>query len=116
MEGVLLRTEGTYSGGTKKIVYIYKILKFMNPRISEFFWIKINMYFWDHNPPHFHVKYNEYECFMSIKDTNIIEWALPPKVAKLVSAWAEMYQEDLMKNWDLAINEKPLIPILPFIK
>ncbi len=74
------------------------------------------MYFGDHNPPHFHVKYNEYECFVSIIDFKIIEGSLPKKVEKLVTAWAEMYQEDLMKNWELSLQEKPLIPILPFIK
>ena len=49
-------------------------------------------------------------------DFKIIEGNLPKKVEKLVLAWAEMYQEDLMKNWELALKEKPLIPILPFIK
>jgi len=88
----------------------------MNPRISDFFWIKINMYYWDHNPAHFHVKYNEYECFMSIKDVKILEWTLPIKIKKLVISWAELYEEELLENWDLAINEKPLKPILPFIK
>lgn len=88
----------------------------MNPRISEFFWIKINMYYWDHNPPHFHAKYNEYECFISITDIKIIEWTLPIKIEKLVLAWTEIYKDDLLKNWELAIEQKPLIPILPFIK
>ena len=88
----------------------------MNPRISEFFWIKINMYYGDHNPPHFHVKYNEYEYFFFIKDLNILEWGLPKKVEKFVLSWAELYQEELFQNWGLALKEKPLKPILPFIK
>ncbi len=88
----------------------------MNPRISEFFWIKINMYYWDHNPPHFHVKYNEFECFVSINNVSILEWNLPNKVEKLVISWAELYQEELLENWELALQEKPLKPILPFIK
>lgn len=88
----------------------------MNPRISEFFWIKVNMYYQDHNPPHFHVKYNEFECFISINDIQIIDWDLPIKVKKLVLAWTEMYKDELIENWNLAIQEKPLKPILPFIK
>ncbi len=74
------------------------------------------MYYQDHNPPHFHVKYNEYECFISINDIKILEWDLPIKIKKLVLAWTELYQEELKENWDLAIQEKPLKPILPFIK
>lgn len=88
----------------------------MNPRISEFFGIKINMYYWDHNPPHFHVKYNEYECFVSIKKSKVLEWDLPKKVEKLVLSWTELYEEQLLENWELSIKEKPLKPILPFIK
>ena len=30
------------------------------PEISHFYGIFIYMYFSEHNPPHFHVKYNEY--------------------------------------------------------
>ena len=31
------------------------------PEISRFLGIIIGMYFNDHNPPHFHVLYNEYD-------------------------------------------------------
>jgi hypothetical protein len=41
---------------------------------------------------------------------------LPNKIKKLVISWAELYEEELLENWELAINEKPLKPILPFIK
>lgn len=32
------------------------------PRISSFFGIVIYMYFKDHNPPHFHAIYGEYNA------------------------------------------------------
>jgi hypothetical protein len=41
---------------------------------------------------------------------------LPSKIEKLVISWAELYQDDLKENWELAKNEKPLKPILPLIK
>ncbi len=88
----------------------------MNPRISDFFWIKINMYYGDHNPPHFHVKYNEYSAFISIENPKILEWNLPIKIENLVISWAELYEKELFENWELALNKKPLKPILPFIK
>jgi hypothetical protein len=34
------------------------------PLVSRFFGISIYMYFDDHNPPHFHAIYNEYEALM----------------------------------------------------
>ena len=36
------------------------------PQISEFYGISIYMYINDHQPPHFHVKYNCYEAFVNI--------------------------------------------------
>lgn len=37
------------------------------PEISRFLGIIISMYFDEHNPPHFHVKYNEHTVVMEIK-------------------------------------------------
>lgn len=82
----------------------------MNPRISEFFGITIYMYYEDHNPPHFHVRFNEYECFIDIQTLEIIEWDLPKKIKKLVIAWAELYQTELIEDWKLIQRwEKPNI-------
>ncbi len=86
----------------------------MNPRISEFFGIKVYMYFEDHNPPHFHVRYNEFECFIDIETLTIMEGKLPKKVEKLVTAWAELYQEELREDWKLIQEwEKPnmIVPL-----
>ena len=69
------------------------------------------MYYWNHNPPHFHVKYNIF-----IKEAKVLEWKLPKKVEKLVLSWAELYEEELLENWELWLKEKPLNPILPYIK
>ncbi len=38
------------------------------PEISRFFGIIIFMYFDEHNPPHFHVKYNDERAVLSIRD------------------------------------------------
>ena len=38
------------------------------PEISKFFGIKIMMYYDDHNPPHFHAKYNESEMLININE------------------------------------------------
>ena len=69
------------------------------PEISRFLGIMIAMYFSEHNPPHFHVKYNEYAAVMSIADLNILEGKLPAKVRGLVEEWAELHQDELMQMW-----------------
>jgi len=54
------------------------------PEICRFLGIIITMYFDEHNPPHFHVKYNDYRASMEIKTFNIITGQLPAKVRGLV--------------------------------
>ncbi len=36
------------------------------PVVSSFYGILIYFYFEDHNPPHFHARYNEYEALIDI--------------------------------------------------
>lgn len=43
------------------------------PEISRFLGIVIRMYFNDHNPPHFHVEYNEFEASVLIETLGILE-------------------------------------------
>ncbi|WP_296621106.1 DUF4160 domain-containing protein [Marivirga sp.] len=38
------------------------------PEISRFFGIIIKMYYNDHNPPHFHIEYQDYEAIINIED------------------------------------------------
>ncbi|MFH0939611.1 MAG: DUF4160 domain-containing protein [Planctomycetota bacterium] len=48
------------------------------PEISRFLGIIISMYFDEHNPPHFHVQYNEYrasiDSYLCGKRKNFIEF------------------------------------------
>ena len=38
------------------------------PEISRFYGIVVKMFYDDHNPPHFHVEYNEYRAIITIED------------------------------------------------
>ena len=70
------------------------------PEISRFLGIVIRMYFNDHNPPHFHVEYNEYEAALLIETLGIMEGRLPAKVLSLVVEWASQHQAELLENWE----------------
>jgi hypothetical protein len=63
------------------------------------------MYFGERNPPHSHVKYNDYRAQIDIETLGIIEGHLPPKAFSLVVKWAGIHQKELHKNW-LSILEK----------
>ncbi|MDH4459302.1 MAG: DUF4160 domain-containing protein [Nevskia sp.] len=69
------------------------------PEISRFLGIVITMYFKDHNPPHFHVQYNDYRAQIAIATLGTIEGQLPPRVLSLVVEWASIHRDELMTNW-----------------
>lgn len=71
------------------------------PVISRFYGIMIQMRpaSKEHNPPHIHAIYGEYQASVSIKDANIIEGFLPPKARHLVTEFVLKYQEELLTMW-----------------
>ena len=71
--------------------------------------MSVYMRFKDHNPPHFHVKYGEYRALISIKELKVLEGYLPTRVLDLVTEWAELHKEELMRNWDMVKNTLKLI-------
>jgi len=70
------------------------------PEISRFLGIIITMYFNEHNPPHFHVRYNEYRASVEIKTLNVISGVLPARVRGLVDEWAEIHRDELLEIWE----------------
>ena len=70
------------------------------PEISRFLGIVITIYFNDHDPPHFHARYNDYEASVEIDSLGVLRGQLPPKVLSLVVEWAGMHREGLEANWD----------------
>lgn len=77
------------------------------PEISRFFGIIILMYWDDHNPPHFHARYNEFEAQILISNGNVLEGDLPTRQLRLVQAWAELHKEELKNNWDELAKNPP---------
>lgn len=69
------------------------------------------MYYDDHNPPHIHVEYQGMEAFCSIDSGDVISGNLPNKAKKIVKEWILEHKEELLKNWDNAINFQPLFKI-----
>lgn len=70
------------------------------PEISRFLGIVIYMYLREHNPPHFHVEYNEFRAMIDIKSFSLREGKLPPRVLSLVIEWASSHQDELLENWN----------------
>jgi hypothetical protein len=83
------------------------------PEISRFYGIVIGMFYDEHRPPHFHVRYGEHEAVVRIGDLGLTEGRLPPRVLGLVIEWAAKHREELMKNWEAIEKGHPMSKIAP---
>ena len=86
------------------------------PVISVFQGLIIYMFYLDnkqHHLPHIHVKYNDQNAVYSIPDGNLLEGTIPPAKEKLILAWIELRKEDLMADWQLAIEGQTIFKIEP---
>lgn len=81
-----------------------------------FYGVIVLMYYFDnrkHQLPHIHVQYSGEEAVVSIPDGEVIEGAIRANKLKLVQAWIEIHQEDLMADWQLAVNGQQVFKIDP---
>ncbi|HXJ44964.1 MAG TPA: DUF4160 domain-containing protein [Bryobacteraceae bacterium] len=83
------------------------------PEISRFFGIVVQMYYADHEPPHFHVRYSGQKALIDIASLEVLRGQLSPRAFALVREWAEIHQPELMEDWHLARAEAPLKTIAP---
>jgi hypothetical protein len=83
------------------------------PEISRFFGISIAMFFTDHPPPHFHVRYGDQKAMINIETLTVIGGKLSPRTLNLVLEWARMHQSELLQDWHLAQEPTDLKPIAP---
>jgi len=85
------------------------------PTISLFFGIIIRMYLGtkEHNPPHIHAIYQNYQASFAIDSTEIIDGDFPIKQKRLVKAWIELHRDDLVADWNLATNGEVPFKIEP---
>jgi hypothetical protein len=83
------------------------------PVVSRFFGMVITMYYNDHPPPHFHVRYGSQKALVAIDTLSLLHGRLSPRVRGLVVEWASQHQAALAENWSLARHQQPLQPIQP---
>jgi hypothetical protein len=70
------------------------------PELSRFLGIVIFMNFNEHNPPHFHAKYGDYDIIVEIK-SGVIEGKFPKRALNLVIEWYEIHKDELMADWNM---------------
>ena len=85
------------------------------PRISYFYGIVIWMYWDDHNPPHFHATYGEFEILINITDFSVYAGFLLTRPGFRASYGMGVYSSarHLLQNWELMRQSLPLKNIEP---
>jgi len=73
------------------------------------------MYFNDHNPPHFHVEYGEYEASITINNLGMLEGDLPARIFGYVTEWASMHKQELMNDWNMIQTAGKYFKIPPLV-
>lgn len=85
------------------------------PEVSRFLGIIIRFNYREHNPPHFHVEYNEWMACISVQELRVLQGELPHRILALVLEWACDHRDELMADWDLAAQKKELKKIAPLV-
>jgi hypothetical protein len=83
------------------------------PEISRFLGMIVAMYYNDHGPPHFHVRYGRHQATIAIDPIALLEGRLPPRALGLAIEWATLHRSELLVDWEKARRLEPLDPIDP---
>ena len=86
------------------------------PTIRMVYGIIIRMLCMDtqqHHLPHLHGEYQGKQAVISIPEGNVLEGDLPAKKLRLLQAWIDIHEEELMADWALAVRGEPVFPIDP---
>lgn len=73
------------------------------------------MFYNEHNPPHFHVYYNEHTAEIDIQTLAIIKGELPKRIMALTIEWALDHRTELIDDWNMMRNDLPPKPIEPLV-
>ena len=82
------------------------------PEISRFYGIVVFMNYNDHEPPHFHSRYQEQQITVEI-ETGLVEGRMSQRALKMVFDWSDLHGDELAENWQRARARRPLKPIPP---
>jgi len=70
------------------------------------------MFYRDHAPPHFHAFYGDFEIEISIED-GIVTGKFPKRALRHVLEWYDLHKVELLEDWLLASQRRPLKKIAP---
>jgi hypothetical protein len=84
--------------------------------LSMFYGIIISMFFRDnrqHKLPHVHARHQNDNAIFSIPEGEIIEGNMKIPQIRLIQAWITLHADELLANWELAVDGKSIYKIEP---
>jgi hypothetical protein len=66
-----------------------------------------------HHIAHFHAYYQEHTAVFSIGSVELLAGSIPQRQQRLVEAWAELHQHELLADWELLQQGQRPAPIAP---
>ena len=118
--GVSEVTLSRASNGNTSLSLLDKIACTLGIEISELFapsnsvqgCIIVSLYWKDHNPPHIHFSYGDYECSISVLD-RVVDGQAPVKVIAKVNEWIDLHEAEILTLWEKAQKGEKLNKIEP---
>jgi hypothetical protein len=84
--------------------------------LSMFYGIVVSIFFRDnrkHHLPHIHVRYQDDDAVFTIPDGQLLERTMRPAQTKLVQAWITIHADELLADWELAVDGNSIYQIAP---
>ncbi len=82
------------------------------PVVSRFFGIVVFFHWREHAPPHFHANYQDQEVTLDIA-TGTVTGHMNARALSMLQEWRRLRQTELLENWRLAEERRPLRRIEP---
>lgn len=86
------------------------------PELSRFFGIIIRMYMEagvPHHLPHFHAYYQDDVAVIGLAPIELLAGSLPRRQQRLVEAWAELHEQELLDDWERLQSGQAPRPVEP---
>ncbi|MGO9953505.1 MAG: DUF4160 domain-containing protein [Dissulfurispiraceae bacterium] len=86
------------------------------PTISMFFGIIVSIFYGDvaqHHAPHIHVRYQGEKASVAIEDGRLLAGEFPARQLRMVQVWIDIHRDELMADWELAVNGDEPFRIAP---
>jgi hypothetical protein len=81
-----------------------------------FYGIIVSVYFEDtqqHHLPHIHARFQDDKAVIAIPGGELLAGGLPPAKLRLLLAWVEIHRDELMADWELAVEGQQPFKIEP---